>query len=134
RRLEPGRDRLVVAHGRLVYRWPDAHAHSHSPHAHAYSRAYADAWAHADTESWLRLQRDSSVDRSRDLHGRPARESERLHLRSQVVDSKPESGDQFRRRWAMAAYRPLPYDAHANSLGADADADGNTDTSAGRDV
>src|SRR5262249_2498984 len=98
-----------MAHGRLVRRRPDAHSHSHSKSspADAYSRPDSDSRADSATESRLRLQRDSNVDPDRDLHGRPARESERLHLRSQVVDSKPEPGDQLRRRWPMEADRPL---------------------------
>src|SRR5262249_28572290 len=71
--------------------------HSKYPPPNTHARAYADARAYAHTESRPRLQRDSSVDRFRDLHGRPARESERRHLRSQVVDSKPEPGDQLLR-------------------------------------
>ena len=46
------------------------------------------------------------MDRGRDLYRRSARESERRHLRSQVVDSKPESRDQLRTGRPLAAHRP----------------------------
>src|SRR5262249_135039 len=49
----------------------------------------------------------SDLDRGRDLYRWAARESERRYLRSQMVDSKPESGDQLRHGRPLAAYRPL---------------------------
>jgi hypothetical protein len=80
--LEPGLDPGVVAHGRLVYRRPDANSHSSIPNTD--SGAYADTRAHsgayADTESWHRMQRGSSLERNCDLYRRHARECERLYI------------------------------------------------------
>jgi hypothetical protein len=86
--LDPGLDAVLVAHGRIVYRQPDAHSYSAS-HADANSNTGANSYT--DAESGPRMQRNSDLDCDCDLHWRTAREPERLHLRGQVVDSKPES-------------------------------------------
>src|SRR5262249_24327857 len=118
---------VVVAHRRIVRR----------RHANSNTSAHADASAHADTntdtEPGPGMQRGSDLDRDRDLHWRPAREPERRHLRSQVVDSKPESGDQLRPGRPLAAYWPLRHadgDADANSY---ADSGAYTDPNAAAD-
>jgi hypothetical protein len=50
--LESGLDAVLVAHGRLLYRQPDAHSHSAShSNANSYTGAnsYTDAIANANT-------------------------------------------------------------------------------------
>jgi hypothetical protein len=134
RRLDPGLDAVLVAHGWIVYRQPDAHSHSAS-HANANSNTGANSYT--DAESGPRMQRNSDLDCDCDLHWRTARDPEWPHLRSQVVDSKPESCDQLRPRRPLAAYRPLRPDANSNSYtGANsyADAIANANTAAGRDA
>jgi len=78
------------------------------------------------------MRRGSGMDRDRDLYGRPARKPERLYLRSQVVDSKSEPGNQLLRRLPMAVDRALrPADADANAdanAGADSDSDSGPDS------
>src|SRR5262249_20010674 len=81
RRLESGLDAVAVEYWRLVYRRHDAPSPSPFSHADtdADSTSHTDAHARTDTESRPGMQRDSDLDRDRDLHGRPARELERLH-------------------------------------------------------
>jgi hypothetical protein len=128
--LDSGLDAVVVAHGRLVRRRPHAHSSSNSD-AHSYSRANSNS----DAEPGHRMQRDSDLDRDRDLYRRAARELQRLHLRSQVVESKPESSVQLRPRWPMAAHRLLRHDADSNSYSYSNSYTGaNANTTADRDV
>ena len=79
-----------MAHGRIVRRRPDAYAYSNS-RADANAESNSDADTHAESRHGMQWGPD--LDRGRDIYRRPARESERRPLRSQVVDSKPESGD-----------------------------------------
>src|SRR5262245_50765741 len=120
RKLESGLDAVVVVHGRIVHR---RHAHSDTG-VHSDTSVYSDTSAYSDTntdpEPGPGMQRGSDLDRDCDLYGWPAREPERRPLRSQVVDSKPEPGDQLRPGWPLAAYRPLRHadadaSSHANS-------------------
>ena len=115
--MESGLDAVVVAHRRLVRRrhanaYTGAYANSNT-RSDAYTRAHADT--NTDTKPGPWMQRGPDLDRDRDLYRWPAREPERRHLRSQVVDSKPESRDELRTGRPLAAHRPL----HT----ADADAD-----------
>ncbi len=109
----------------------DADSHSGSyAHTNARADSHSRSYAHTVSESWRELQRDSGVDRDRDLHGRPARDFERRAVRGQMVDSKPESGDQFRRRWPMASNRFLRSHAYSNATGADSDSNAHPDSRA----
>jgi hypothetical protein len=132
--LDSSLDAVVVAHGRLVRRRPHAHSSSNSD-AHSYSRANSNSDAESNSNSGHRMQRDSDLDRDRDLYRRAARKLQRLHLRSQVVESKPESSVQLRPRWPMAAHRLLRHDADSNSNSYSNSYTGaNANTTADRDV
>src|SRR5262245_66294741 len=95
-----------MAHGRVVYR-RDSNAHADtntSAHSHAWPHSHS--YTGAKSESGV-VQRNSGLECERNIYGRSAGAREWLHLRGQVVESKPKPGDQLRRRWSMAAYRPL---------------------------
>src|SRR5215510_9038433 len=97
-----------MAYGRIVYRRdPNANSNSYADdNSNAYARPHSRADADTKSESGV-VQWNSGLECECDIYGRSAGARERLHLRSQVVESKPEPGDQLRRRWSMAAYRPL---------------------------
>jgi hypothetical protein len=82
-----------MAHWWIVRRRPDANAYSAASHtdAGANTDPRADANTYTDAESGPGMQWGPDMERNRDLYRWAARESERRHLRSQVVDSKPES-------------------------------------------
>src|SRR5262245_36661526 len=106
-----------MADRRLVRRRPDADAYSTASYTYAHINS-TPSYPHTDAEPRPWMQRGSDLDRDRDLYRRAARESERRHLRSKVVDSKPESRDQLRPGRPLAAHRPLRHavaDANASS-------------------
>jgi len=78
--LESGIDSVFVENGRILRPRPDANAYSPFSHTDTYAYSPPHTDANTNAESRPGMQRDSDLDSERDLHWRPAREPERLHL------------------------------------------------------